>query len=103
MADKGYASQKNREYLREMKHKDGIMRKRALGREFTVWEKLRNRLISSKRFIVEQLFGTLKRRFLFNRASYKTRRKVEDPLCFKAICMNLLKALRKIRVLPEIV
>jgi hypothetical protein len=55
-------------------------------------QKLFNRLISKRRFIVEQGFGTLKRRFCFGRASYISRLKVEAQLRLKAICFNLLKA-----------
>jgi len=56
-----------------------------------------NRLISQKRFKIEQEFGPLKRRFRFFRASYMTRIKVEAQLRLKSICFNLLKAVNMVR------
>ena len=103
LADKGYASAENRQYLKDLGYKDGIMHKRTKSKQLSHWERLKNKLISTKRFVVEQTFGTLKRRFFFNRASYKSRRKVEYQLCFKAICINLLKSIRKVRFHYEII
>jgi len=54
------------------------------------------KLLPDKRFTVERAFGTLKRKFHMNRASYFTREKVEVQMCFKAICFNLNKAMRSI-------
>ena len=97
LADKGYTSAENRQYLKARGYKDGIMYKRAKNKKLPKWERIKNKLISSKRFVVEQTFGTLKRRFCFNRASYKTKKKVEYQLCFKAICINLLKSINKVK------
>lgn len=91
-ADKGYASFDNREMLRARGIKNGIMYKAAKGRELTKWQKLFNRLVSKKRFIVEQAFGTLKRRFNMGRATYMTLKKVKAQVQMKAIAFNLLKA-----------
>ena len=93
-ADKGYASEGNRELLKG-KIKDGIMHKAARNRPLTKRQKLINKLISKKRYIIEQGFGTLKRLFRFSRASYMTRLKVEAQFWLKAICFNLLKASNK--------
>lgn len=95
-ADKGYASKDNRCALRNKNIKDGIMEKANRDKPLTHWQKIKNRLISGKRFIVEQSFGTLKRRFKFERASYITRMKVEAQFILKAICFNLLKAINKV-------
>lgn len=94
-ADKGYASAKNREHLKSKNIKDGIMSKANRNKQLTNWEKIRNKLISTKRFIVEQAFGTLKRRFKIARATYTTMEKVLGQLTLKSICFNLLKALNK--------
>jgi len=51
-------------------------------------------LVSQKRHLVEQAFGTLKRRFQFERASYFTVAKVHGQMTLKAIAFNLLKAVR---------
>ena len=94
--DKGYASKKNREYLKSRGIKDGILSKAARNRPLTSWEKLRNKLLSKVRFIVEQAFGTLKRRFKAGRATYTGLKKVTAEFRFKAICFNLLKAVNKV-------
>lgn len=56
---------------------------------------LLNKLISKRRFKVEQTFAILKRIFKFSRASYMTLAKVNGQLFLKAICYNLLRALNK--------
>ena len=56
-ADKGYFGEPNRGFLALNKIKDGIMRKATAGNELTDYEKERNKLISKKRYIVEQYFG----------------------------------------------
>jgi len=97
-ADKGYASKKNREYLKSRGIKDGILSKGARNRPLTAWEKRRNKLLSKVRFIVEQAFGTLKRRFNAGRARYLGLKKVTAEFRFKAICFNLLKAVNKVKL-----
>ena len=52
--------------------------------------------VSKDRFRVEQSFGTLKRRFNFSRASYRTTIKVQAQFTLKAMCLNLLKAVNKV-------
>jgi transposase, IS5 family len=95
-ADKGYASEDNRNMLRDRNIKDGIMSKASRCRELTPREKRRNKLISRVRYKVEQAFGTLKRKFQFSRARYFSTRKVHSELNLKSVCFNLLKAIRKI-------
>lgn len=95
LGDKAYASAKNRQTLKDKKVKDGIMHKASKNKPLTERQKLINKLISKRRYIVEQGFGTLKRRFNFERASYMTKRKVQAQFTFKAICSNLLKAVNK--------
>jgi IS5 family transposase len=93
LGDKGYASKNNRETLKARGIKDGLMHKATKGKALRASQKLFNKLISKKRYIVEQAFGTLKRKFRFDRASYFGLRKVEAQLTFKAMCFNLNKAL----------
>jgi IS5 family transposase len=97
-ADKGYATQENREKLKSKKLRDGIMNKASRGHPLTKWQKQRNKIISKRRYIVEQAFGTLKRIFEFTRARYATAIKVEAQMRFKAMCFNLLKACNKIEL-----
>lgn len=100
--DKGYDSKDNRKALRKKKIKTRLMYKKKKNKPMTIWQKRFNKAISKKRFRVEQTFGTLKRRFKFNRASYKTTIKVQAQFTLKAICLNLLKAANKVQlILPE--
>ena len=106
LADKGYASKRNREIATEHGLKDGIMHKAQINKPLTAIEKEINREISKYRYVVERTFGTLKRKFGFSRASYAGTRKVQAQITFKAICANLLKALNKTimgRVMPNCV
>jgi IS5 family transposase len=97
-ADKGYSSQNNRRLI-QGKFKDGIMHKAQKNKPLTDRQKLANKLISKKRFIVEQGFGTLKRIFSFTKASYITISKVNAQFRLKAICFNLLKAINKVEII----
>lgn len=100
LADKAYASKANRERLRG-KHRDGIMRKAARNRPLRASEKRFNRLISKRRFRVEQAFGTMKRLFGLHRARYFGRAKMHAQLAMAAIGQNLLKAANKITLNPQ--
>lgn len=93
--DKGYPSQTNQNLLKGKGIKNGLMYKASKGKPLTRWQKLFNKLVSKRRYIVEQAFGTLKRRFQFQRASYFTTKKVHTQMILKAISFNLLKALRQ--------
>lgn len=94
LADKGYASKANRDWLKAQGITDGIMVKAAKDRPLDASDKLINRLISKGRYKVERCFGTLKRRFGFSRSRYRTLERVESELYWKAMCFNLLKAHR---------
>lgn len=93
IGDKGYASAKNRAFLKERGIKDGIMHKAYKNSALRESQKKFNKLISKQRFVVEQAFGTLKRKFNMAKASYFGLHKVEGQLLIKAMCFNLLKAL----------
>ena len=95
LADKAYASKANRERLRG-RHRDGIMRKAARNRPLRASEKRFNKLISKRRFRVEQCFGTMKRLFGLHRARYFGVAKTHAQLALAAIGQNLLKAANKI-------
>ena len=110
LADKAYASKANRDMLRS-RHRDGIMRKAVRGRPLRASEKRFNKLISKRRFRVEQCFGTMKRLFgkrlfgkrLFglHRARYFGLAKTHAHLAMAAIGQNLLKAANKIKINPQ--
>lgn len=100
--DKGYDSKGNREILRKKGIKTRIMYKKQKNKPMTIWQKRFNKAVSKRRFRVEQTFGTLKRRFKFTKASYRTTIKVQAQFTMKAICLNLLKAVNKVQlILPE--
>ncbi len=100
LADKAYASKANRERLRG-KHRDGVMRKAARNRPLRASEKRFNKLISKRRFRVEQCFGTMKRLFGLHRARYFGVAKTHAQLAMAAIGQNLLKAANKITLTPQ--
>jgi len=94
MADKAYASGKNRDMLKG-KHRDGILRKAVRNKPLRASEKRFNKLISKQRFRIEQCFGTMKRLFHLARARYFGIRAVHAQLAMAAIGQNLLKAANK--------
>ncbi|SFP61728.1 transposase, IS5 family, partial [Nitrosomonas cryotolerans] len=97
-ADKGSASNANRQFLRNHKIKSAIMHRAYKNKPLSARQKLANKLISKKRYIVEQCFGTAKRLFGMGRASYFGTAKVNAQVMLKSICMNLKKAANKIFV-----
>lgn len=100
LADKAYASKANRATL-QGKHRDGIMRKAARNRPLRASERRFNKLISKRRFRVEQCFGTMKRLFGLHRARYFGLVKTHAQLALAAIGQNLLKAANKITLTPQ--
>lgn len=96
LADKGYASKANRTELGKRGFIDGIMHKAVRGRPITPDEQGRNNEIKTKRWVIEQTFGTLKRRFRFSQAKYFGQDKVLGQCYLKAMCINLLKASNKV-------
>ena len=97
-ADKGYDSKANREHLNNKQLADGIMRKAHRGKPLSREDKQRNQLLSKTRYVVEQSFGTLHRKFRYARASYFGIVKVSAQSHLKAMCVNLLKAANRISV-----
>lgn len=100
LADKAYASRANREAIKG-KHRDGIMRKAVRGRQLRQSEKRFNKLISKRRFRVEQCFGTMKRLFGLHRARYFGLARTHAQMAMAAIGQNLLKAANKITLTPQ--
>ena len=58
----------------------------------------RNRYLSKTRYVVEQSFGTLHRKFRYTRAAYFGLLKVSAQSHLKAMCLNLLKAANRLSV-----
>ncbi len=101
-ADKGYDSQANRDILENKGLKDGIMRKAHRGKPLTEENKIRNKGLSKIRYRVEQSFAILHRKFRCKRASYFGLAKVKGQMQLKVICLNLLKAANKLRLITPI-
>lgn len=66
LLDKGYASKANRVELDKRGLKDGIMHKAVRSHPITPNEQRRYNEIKTKRWVIEQTFGALKRRFRFS-------------------------------------
>lgn len=96
LADKGYASEKNRLHLLKEGHTDGIMYKAHRNRPLTLLQRLINRLISTVRYRVEQCIGTLKRGYGFFRMRYIGIKKGQMEFYLNAMAFNLKKAALKV-------
>ena len=90
-ADKGYASTANRSAVLKAGLKDGIMGKAARNKPLSLWQKIRNKLICSRRFIVERAFGDLKRNRCLSRSRYVGMAKVEQEFFLAAFAANGLR------------
>jgi transposase, IS5 family len=103
LADKGFSSAENRKFLKDAGIKTRIMHKASRGKPLSKWQKLFNKAVSKTRYIVEQDFGTLKRKFLMTKSPYLGTEKTGGWANLKAICFNLLKAVNKIvNITPKI-
>ncbi len=98
LADKGFCSAENRVMLKEKGLKDGIMHKATRNNPLSKKNSRLNKVISKTRWRIEQCFGTIKRRFGYEKASYFSTLKVEAQFTLKAICLNLLKAINKLEM-----
>jgi len=90
-ADKGYASQTNRDLLKEKKFKDRIQKKAVRGRALTQREKQFNKLISKVRYKVERTFGSISRWFNSSQARYRGLDKTHTQHLMEAMAYNLYR------------
>lgn len=74
--------------LKEHGLKDGIMNRAYRNTPLTMWQRIRNLLISKKRYIVERVFGTLKRHYDLGRTCYLGTAKVQGELMLASIAYN---------------
>lgn len=98
LTDKGFTSDANRQLLKAEGIKNGLSYKASRNHPLRYSQRLFNKIVAKRRFLVEQAFGTLKRKFHFYRASYRGREKVEAQMYLKAMCFNLTKALRLVQI-----
>ncbi|EOC53471.1 transposase DDE domain protein, partial [Neisseria meningitidis 2008223] len=87
-------SAENRQHLEERQLLDGIMRKAP--QPSAAEANQTNRYLSKTRYVVEQSFGTLHRKFRYARAAYFGLIKVSAQSHLKAMCLNLLKAANRL-------
>jgi IS5 family transposase len=92
-ADKGYPSGSNGKKVRAHGLKNGIMSKAKRNKPLKFWAKVRNKLISRKRFIVERTFGSLKKWYGLTRARYLGLAKVQGQVLLNSIAFNLKSGL----------
>lgn len=94
-ADKGYAKQARRAWLRGLKIKPRIMHKSwGGGPALTFWQKRHNALIAPIRAEVEGVFATLKRWFGYARVRYRGMRRNESHLHLLGLAYNMKRALK---------
>jgi len=96
-ADKGYASQENRTYLKDKNIEDNIMHKAQRNSPLSDEQKDRNKEISKIRYVTEQTFGIKKLHFKYQKTRYLGTLRVFAQSIMKSICVNLLKAARKLQ------
>ena len=90
LTDKGFTSKSNNELLGQKKMRSGLSKKASRGHPLTPLDKTFNKEIASRRFKVEQAFGTLKRLFGMSRARYFGTVKVALQFTLASIGLNLL-------------
>ncbi|OED36624.1 hypothetical protein AB834_02780 [PVC group bacterium (ex Bugula neritina AB1)] len=93
MYDKGADSENNRSLLKQKGLKDGISRKKPKGKPISYWNKLRNKLIAKRRFVVERTFWTFKRVYGLSRSRYLGLAKTHAEVLLKSIAYNLKRGL----------
>lgn len=101
-ADKGYDSKDNQDFLEKRKLKDGLMRKAHRKQALSRDDIERNKGLAKVRYRVEQSFAILHRLFQCKRASYFGLEKVKGQMGLKVMCLNLLKAANKLRLIVPI-
>lgn len=89
--DKGADRRANRAVLKEQGLGDGIQRRKPKGKPMH-WNRVRNRLISKRRFVVERTLGTLKGTYGLDRVRYLGLAKVHAETQLKSIAYNLKRA-----------
>ena len=89
--DKGYAGQPNESFLDQRSLKSRIQRKAHRNRPLSKWERVYNQLISSYRYRVEQVFGSIKGWFGGGISRYVGLKKMHAQHVLEAIAYNLYR------------
>ena len=96
-ADKGYCGWYYDEMLIHYNIKNRIQKKAARGRPLTHWERLYNKLISKKRWVVERSFGSMVRWFGAGHTRYIGLAKTHGQHVMEAIAHNLYRLVGQVR------
>lgn len=91
-ADKGYSSEKNRNYLKSEQLKDGIMHKAVKNKPLNRYQLKFNKLVSKTRFKVERTFAGITRWFKTGITRYVGREKTHTQHLMEAIAYNLYRS-----------
>lgn len=91
-ADKAYKSKDHDEYLKKQGIKNRVHYKAYKNRSLTKWEKVFNRGVSKKRWVVERTFGSIKKWFDGGTARYKGLAKTHGQHVLEAIAHNLKRS-----------
>ncbi|WP_455520675.1 transposase [Porphyromonas sp.] len=89
LADKGYCSKKNSNYLVEQGLIDGIMLKAQKGQKLTERQREFNNLISKTRCLIERTFGSIRRWFAGGRCRYRGLKRTHTQNILEAMAYNL--------------
>ena len=97
-ADKGYCGWYYDEMLIHYGIKNRIQKKAARGRPLTHWQRVYNKLISKKRWVVERTFGSMVRWFGAGKARYVGLAKTHEQHVLEAIAHNLYRIVGQVRL-----
>lgn len=92
LADKGYSSESNRNYLKKNGLKDGIMYKAVKNKPLTGHQAKFNKIVSQTRYKVERTFGGIFRWFKTGLARYVGKDKTHTQHLIEAIAYNLYRS-----------
>lgn len=92
LADKGYASAKNRKLLKDKELKDRILKKAVRGKALTAWEQKFNKLISKVRYKVERTFGSIRLWFRSEKTRYRGMAKTHTQHLMEAFAYNIYRS-----------
>lgn len=93
LADKGYKSESNSDYLRARHLTDGIMHKKSKGNELSPELEQCNRVISRGRYVIERTFGSVHSWMHGGRARYRGRDKTHTQGVLEFMAYNIKRML----------
>ncbi len=94
LADKGFASQANRDFVRSLHCTDGIMLKKPKGEELSPQEERCNKRISAARYAIERTFGSTHSWFGGGKARYRGLAKMHTQGVLEFMAYNMKRMLR---------